>query len=190
LAGLVWSLGGDVALLWPQQGFLPGLVSFLLAHLCYLVAFTRGVPLAARRWPFVLYAGIAGLILWRLWPGVPAALHVPVVAYVLCLASMAAQAAVVGWLSGDDAAPTPMPTVSAPGRRAWRAQRFRGALLALGGALFVLSDALLAINRFATPLPLSGLWILCSYWLAQWCIASWLPAAAAPYRSPGAVTSP
>jgi uncharacterized membrane protein YhhN len=46
--------------------------------------------------------------------------------------------------------------------------------LALGGALFVLSDALLAINRFAAPLPLSGLWILCSYWLAQVCIASWL----------------
>ena len=46
---------------------------------------------------------------------------------------------------------------------------------ALGGALFVLSDALLAINRFREPLPLSGLWILASYWAAQWCIASSLP---------------
>jgi hypothetical protein len=50
--------------------------------------------------------------------------------------------------------------------------------LALGGALFLCSDALLATNRFATPLPLSGLWILLSYWLAQWCIASWLEPAA------------
>ena len=50
------------------------------------------------------------------------------------------------------------------------------AVLALGGALFVCSDALLATNRFAAPLPLSGLWILLSYWLAQWCIASWLEA--------------
>src|SRR5438045_1162826 len=41
--GLVCSLAGDVALLWPQQGFLPGLVSFLLAHLAYIVAFTRGL---------------------------------------------------------------------------------------------------------------------------------------------------
>ena len=157
LAGLAWSLCGDVALLWPQQGFLPGLVSFLIAHLCYLVAFTRGVRLAARWHPFVLYGVVAGLILWHLWPGVPAALRAPVVAYVLCLASMAAQAAVVGWLARG----TP--------------EQHRGWLLALGGALFVLSDALLAINRFAAPLPLSGLWILSSYWLAQVCIASWLP---------------
>jgi uncharacterized membrane protein YhhN len=50
----------------------------------------------------------------------------------------------------------------------------RGVLLALGGALFLASDALLAINKFAGPLPLAGLWILASYWLAQTFIASWL----------------
>ncbi len=151
LVGLVFSLGGDVALLWPQQGFLPGLVSFLLAHLAYLVAFTRVQRLAA--WPlaFVAYALVAGFILWRLWPGVPAALQIPVVAYVLCLAAMAAQAAVL-----------------------WRRGAERGALLALGGALFVASDALLATNKFAGPLPLASLWILGTYWSAQWCIASWL----------------
>ena len=151
LAGLVFSLGGDVALLWPQQGFLPGLVSFLLAHLAYLVAFTRVQRLAA--WPlaFVAYALVAGFILWRLWPGVPAALQIPVVAYVLCLAAMAAQAAVL-----------------------WRRGAERGARLALGGALFLASDALLATNKFAGPLPLASLWILGTYWSAQWCIASWL----------------
>jgi uncharacterized membrane protein YhhN len=151
LAGLVFSLGGDVALLWPQQGFLPGLVSFLLAHLAYLVAFTRVQRLAAWPWAFVAYALVAGFILWRLWPGVPAALQAPVVAYVLCLAAMAAQAAVL-----------------------WRRGAERGALLALGGALFVASDALLATNKFAGPLPLASLWILGTYWSAQWCIASWL----------------
>jgi len=156
--GLALSLCGDVALLWPQQGFLPGLVSFLLAHLAYLVAFTRGgVRLAARRWPFVLYGALAALILWQLWPGVPAGLRLPVLAYVLCLASMAAQAA-VQWRVARGTA--------------WK----RGAaVLALGGTLFLASDALLATNKFAGPLPLSGLWILCTYWLAQWCIASWLP---------------
>ena len=43
-----------------------------------------------------------------------------------------------------------------------------------GGALFVTSDALLAVNRFMAPLPAAALWILASYWAAQWCIASWL----------------
>jgi len=151
LTGLVFSLAGDVALLWPRQGFLPGLVSFLLAHLAYLVAFTRSQRLAA--WPaaFVGYAVVAAIVLWALWPGVPAALQAPVVAYVVCLAAMAAQAAVL-----------------------WRRGAPRGAMLALGGALFLASDALLATNKFAGPLPLASLWILATYWSAQWCIASWL----------------
>ena len=38
------------------------------------------------------------------------------------------------------------------------------------------SDSLLAINKFASPLPLSALWILSTYWLAQLCIAASLPA--------------
>jgi uncharacterized membrane protein YhhN len=167
LAGLWLSLAGDVALLWPQGGFLPGLVSFLLAHLAYLRAFTRdGVRLAARPLPFVLYGLLAALILWQLWPGVGAGLRGPVLAYVACLASMAAQAAVVG-----------LQARGTPRQRA-------GLWLAVGGALFLCSDALLATNRFAAPLPLSGLWILVTYWLAQWCIASWLePPAATPSGS-------
>jgi uncharacterized membrane protein YhhN len=156
LAGLVLSLAGDVALLWPKEGFVPGLVSFLLAHLSYLVAFTRVAPLASRRWPFAVYALVAGGILSLLWPGVPAALRVPVVAYVVCLATMAAQAAVVWRRSADGPAAS------------------RGAVLAFGGLLFVTSDALLATNKFAVALPLSSLWILATYWAAQWCIASWL----------------
>ena len=31
-----------------------------------------------------------------------------------------------------------------------------------------------ATNKFAGPLPLASLWILSTYWAAQWCIASWL----------------
>lgn len=151
IGGLVLSLVGDVALLWPKEGFLPGLVSFLLAHLCYLVAFTRRERLAARGAPFVAYAVVAAGVLTWLWPGVPPALRLPVLLYVLALASMAAQAAVL-----------------------WRQGSPRGGVLAVGGALFLLSDALLATNRFAVPLPLSNLWILASYWAAQWSIASWL----------------
>ena len=43
---------------------------------------------------------------------------------------------------------------------------------ALGGLLFLCSDALLAFNRFHTPLPASALWVLATYWAAQWLIAS------------------
>lgn len=157
LLGLGLSLVGDVALLWPKEGFLPGLIAFLLAHLAYVAAFCTVRRFGSERLPFVAYAAIAGLILALLWPGVPSGLRVPVVAYVLCLASMAAQAA-VAWRAARGTADV---------------QRWR--LAAIGGALFVVSDALLATNKFAAPLPLAPLWILASYWVAQWCIASSLP---------------
>lgn len=167
LAGLVASLAGDVALLWPREGFVPGLVCFLVAHLLYLRAFTRDAaffrsgPLA-----FAVYAVVAGALLARLWPGVPTALHGAVIAYVLCLAAMAAQSAARARLRREPLA--------------WRA--------AAGGALFVASDALLAFDRFATPLPMASLCVLATYWSAQWCIAASLPVtrdAGAPARAPG-----
>ena len=33
------------------------------------------------------------------------------------------------------------------------------------------SDALLATNKFAGPLPLASLWVLATYYLALWWIA-------------------
>jgi len=157
--GLVLSLAGDVFLMWPE-GFLPGLIAFLLAHLAYIVAFTRTVRFAARPVAFVAYGAIAAAILWQLWPGVPPALRLPVLAYVLCLASMAAQAAVL-WLASRGTAAESL------ARHA-----------ALGGVLFMGSDALLAFNKFSAPVPLSALWILLTYWLAQGLIAASLRAPA------------
>jgi uncharacterized membrane protein YhhN len=157
LVGLLLSWVGDVALLWPQQGFVPGLVAFLLAHLCYLVAFTRRARLVGW-WPaFAVYAVVAGAILALLWPGVPPPLRGPVLAYVVCLASMAAQAAVL-WHRRRGESDAPL------ARRA-----------AMGGALFVFSDAMLATDRFALALPAAGLFILPAYWAAQWLIAASLP---------------
>ncbi|CAN5119059.1 lysoplasmalogenase [soil metagenome] len=159
LAGLVLSLAGDVFLLWPQQGFLPGLVSFLLAHLAYIGAFCVPVRLAASPRVFIAYGVIAALILWQLWPGIPAPLRGPVVAYVVCLAAMAAQAG-AWWRqrAGSGSADEPL-----------------ARLAAIGGVLFMASDSLLATNKFALELPLASLWILATYWAAQWCIASSLP---------------
>lgn len=153
-AGLWLSLAGDVFLMWPQQGFLPGLVAFLLAHLAFIVAFTRRVPFLARSKPFALYALVAAVLLSQLWPSVPVALRWPVLAYVVCLAAMAAQAGVV-WLvaRGSDG--------EALARNA-----------AIGGVLFMASDTLLAFNKFNAPIPLSALLILTTYWAALGLIAA------------------
>jgi uncharacterized membrane protein YhhN len=155
LAGLWLSLVGDIALLWPQQGFVPGLVAFLIAHVLYLVAFTREHRFAAQPAALAAYALIAGAILSFLWRDIPPGLRIAVAAYVFALTAMAAQAAVVALRAQGD-----------------ELRRARG--LMIGGALFMVSDTVLAINRFALPLPAAGLWILATYWAAQWLIASWL----------------
>lgn len=170
LAGLLFSLGGDVALMWPQQGFLPGLVSFLVAHLCYLAAFTRGARLAARPAFFVGYALVAVAILAQLWPGVPGPLRIPVLAYVAALGGMAAQAAVRWQVQRNAAQPVSRGWVDAA------AATRNARVAAIGAGLFMASDAILAANKFLAPVPASALWILALYWTAQWLIASSLPA--------------
>jgi uncharacterized membrane protein YhhN len=162
LLGLVLSLLGDVALLWPREGFVPGLVCFLGAHLAYLVAFTVGARLAVRPLVFVAYAAVAGVLLALLWPGVPPALRAPVLTYVLCLSAMAAQATCWALVDGGLA------------RRA-----------AIGAALFMGSDTILAFDRFSLPVPAASVAILATYWLAQWLIAASLrPRAAAAAGRP------
>ena len=151
--GLACSLAGDVALLWPVQGFLVGLVSFLLGHLSYLVALTRRVRLAARPLAFVAWGVVAAGVLSFLWHGVPAELRVPVIVYVCALSAMAAQATSV-WLVARGTA----------SESCWR-------IVAIGGALFVLSDAILATDKFVGGIPMPTLFNLSIYWLGQWMIA-------------------
>jgi len=151
--GLACSLAGDVALLWPVQGFLVGLVSFLLGHLSYLVALTRRVKFLASPPAFGAWAIVAASVLASLWHGVPPELRAPVLVYVTALAAMAAQASSV-WLARR----------AQPDAARWRT-------VAIGAALFVLSDAILATDKFVGGIPMPTLFNLSTYWLGQWFIA-------------------
>jgi uncharacterized membrane protein YhhN len=151
--GLVFSLAGDVALLWPVQGFLVGLVAFLLGHLSYLVGLTRRVKFLASPPAFGAWAIVAASVLASLWHGVPPELRAPVLVYVTALAAMAAQASAV-WLARR----------ALPDAARWRT-------VAIGAALFVLSDAILATDKFVGGIPMPTLFNLSTYWLGQWFIA-------------------
>jgi uncharacterized membrane protein YhhN len=153
LAGLLLSTVGDVFLMLPVDAFVPGLASFLLAHLAYLLALRQRAPWFAAAWPLLVYALVAGLVLGQLWPGLPAPLRASVIVYVAVLAAMAAQALAVWWRHRD----------AASASAAW------------GGACFVLSDALLAWDRFVAPFAVAAAAVLASYWLAQWGLARSLP---------------
>ena len=137
-----------------QGFFIPGLVSFLVAHLFYVALFKNGQAWFPHRGALAATLGIGVGMYAFLWTGgLPPALRVPVAAYVLVIALMAAQA--IG-----------RATVlrSGPALR-----------VALGAGCFMLSDALLATDRFVTPLPMSPLWVLSTYYAAQVLIVSgWL----------------
>ena len=150
VVGLCFGLLGDVLLmLHGEAAFMAGLGSFLVGHIAYLHAYRQRAPLFSAAWPFVLYALLAGVVLAWLWSFLPVDLRVPVVVYVALLATMAAQAAVVWWRRRDAAS----------------------ASAALGGACFLASDAVLAIDRFAIPFAAASALLLILYWAAQTLIA-------------------
>ncbi|MBX8801682.1 hypothetical protein HBA92_13065, partial [Ochrobactrum sp. MR28] len=44
-------------------------------------------------------------------------------------------------------------------------------IAAFGGIFFVISDSILAYGRFRYDIPLNSLWVLGTYYAAQWCFA-------------------
>jgi len=156
LAGMLLSCVGDIALMLPIDAFVPGLVAFLLAHVCYIVAFRAGLR-AGRGLvgASMLLGAFAVLNVMGLWPHLPAPMRIPVLAYVVVLASMAVLALARAWTRPQAAAPEPCSA-------RWAAT---------GALLFVASDSLLAWDRFAGGLPLASLLVLSTYYAAQYAIA-------------------
>ncbi|WP_245901243.1 lysoplasmalogenase [Simplicispira suum] len=148
LAALLASLAGDVFLML-QDLFIPGLVSFLLAHLAYIALFGRRVRWLAHGGALLVTVGIGAAMYAWLWQGgLPAELRAPVAVYVLVIALMAAQA--LG--------------------RAAQLQTEASRTVALGACIFMLSDSVLAVDRFVQPVPLALFWVLATYYAAQFCI--------------------
>jgi uncharacterized membrane protein YhhN len=87
VTGLVLSVAGDVLLLSREKGpFLAGLVSFLLAHVAYVVAFA---PLSSRPLVALLGVGLTVAVVLRwLWPHL-GPMRIPVVAYCAVIGAMA-----------------------------------------------------------------------------------------------------
>jgi uncharacterized membrane protein YhhN len=155
LTGLGFALLGDVLLMLPGDFFVPGLAAFLLAHLAFLAAWLDDSRFAVRPLAWLACVLAAVGLLWLLWPFVAPALRVPVVVYALVLATMAGQAAGRAWQHAAMA-----DALAHPARRA-----------AFGALLFMVSDSLLAWDRFRHALPLSALWVLGTYYPAIGLIA-------------------
>jgi uncharacterized membrane protein YhhN len=137
--GVLFSLVGDVFLLWADRFFLAGLFAFLMAHTAYLVGFSFMLaPLSIWTLLLALVLGLgAARLLRRILAGVHASrqspLAFPVLIYGMVITLLLLSALL---------------TLS---NTAWIATA--SLLVALGAFLFYLSDIVLAWNRFIAPTP-------------------------------------
>ncbi|MGW7228987.1 lysoplasmalogenase [Streptomyces cyaneofuscatus] len=147
IAALLFGWGGDVFLLADNDlAFLLGMGSFAVGHVCYLTLFGRGRAASARTRASlaagIAYAVVLAVFLVLIWSDLPAELRVPVAGYSLLLTAMAWRAGVLG--------------------------RYAAA----GGALFLLSDALIATGIAEWPrLPAPDFWVMLTYIAAQLLLA-------------------
>ncbi|MFF7656008.1 lysoplasmalogenase [Streptomyces sp. NPDC007983] len=150
-AALLCGCGGDVSLqLGGGTAFLAGMGCFAAGHLCYLALFARSGRPRTAPWVAAGYG--AGWLggTAALWPGLDPALRVPVAAYSLLLTAMALGALRAGRAAG------------------------------LGGALFLLSDGLIAAGLANWPRPpVPQFWIMATYVTAQHLLTTGLLRAAA-----------
>jgi uncharacterized membrane protein YhhN len=151
LFALFLSWAGDV-LLQMKGMFIPGLISFLLAHVFYIFYFIKtgkGKKGALQLQPLI---GIPVLIyilifLWQLYPFLDA-LKIPVTVYGITIGTMLLMAINTKRKTSDNAA----------------------LLFLIGALLFVISDSLLAVNLFAMHHVLLSLCVMLTYAAAQYLI--------------------
>jgi uncharacterized membrane protein YhhN len=148
LAGLAFSLAGDIFLMLPSNMFIQGLVSFLIGHILYILAFSWGMRSGLKSLSWIPYLAYGLLISLFMLPSLED-MTIPVLIYIIIILTM-------GWRAYER----------------WTQTRIRGAGLAfIGAILFIISDSALGINRFTLPFELSALVVLGTYFIAQWLIA-------------------
>ncbi len=157
LIGLICSISGDTWLLWDDNNsFLLGLVSFLLAHTCYLIGFLRFPTIADTKG--VLQKPWLAIPLLLFWIGLNYTLRndlkelqVPVLIYSGVITGMALSAVNLRVKLGN--------TTNT---------------LVLGVFLFMFSDTIIALSKFKPELGIfhPSLIIMFTYILGQWLIAT------------------
>jgi uncharacterized membrane protein YhhN len=158
LLAVLFSWAGDVLLMFQQNGelfFMLGLISFLTAHVFYIFAYRqhqsgddsktlKGLQRIRFGFPIVFAGfGLLSILYKHLGP-----LQIPVIIYAGVLTIMALVALF----------------------RYGKTTTSSFSFVFAGAILFMMSDSLLAINKFLEPLPFEGFWIMITYIGAQYFI--------------------
>lgn len=156
LAGLTFSWIGDVILLFTDLGeiyFIFGLVSFLIAHILYCILFNKQNKIRKKQNKTIFIIGSILIALYLigmvsiLMPHL-GNLEIPVSVYASIISIML--------------------LFAFNGLLVW--EKPGNFLIFLGALFFVISDSILAVNKFYAPIPKSSFFIMLTYLLAQYLI--------------------
>jgi len=152
---ILFSLFGDTFLMFASNGpnfFILGLGSFLVAQIGYIFLFHRlnrveGIKpyIAANPFWLLLYLFYGAVIYILLFPNLDPVLKIAVFIYMSALLGM---------------------SVMALNRKGIQPQISFSVVFA-GSLLFVVSDTLIALNKFLMPIPADRFWVMSTYMAAQ-----------------------
>ena len=149
LGGLALSWAGDV-LLQLKGMFIPGLISFLTAHICYIIYFIKINPAQKgllRKEPLIGLPVLVYILifLWQLYPFLDA-MRLPVTAYGITIGTMLLMSI----------------------NTQQKVNKTASVLFFNGALQFVISDSLLAVNLFALSHTVLSICVMATYTSAQY----------------------
>lgn len=147
LLGLIFAMLGDISLMFDGELFFTlGLASFLIMQWCYVFVFRTDVKAPQRS--AYMFIGIltifSAVILWILWPHA-GNMKPHIVLYIISIFSM---------------------TVMALLRKPQSNISYN--FVFWGAVLFMVSDTLLAYNKFVVPIPAASFFVMITYIAAQY----------------------
>jgi uncharacterized membrane protein YhhN len=148
---LVFSLLGDILLMFVNQSanfFIGGLIAFLTAHIFYVLVFLKQRNKSKSGMVFIGLMLAYGTLLFYLLKDGLGDMLLPVILYMLVILSMATTAYL----------------------RQGKVVKNSFILVFIGAILFVISDSILALNKFYQPLPYRNFSIMFTYAFAQFFI--------------------
>jgi uncharacterized membrane protein YhhN len=157
LSAFFFSWLGDIFLMFSHRGdhfFYAGVGGFFLAQISYIYTFSKFSEYSRKGYLqenliiAFLFLGYAAGILYLLYPMLEGLMKPIIIVYALSLIGMSMTAL----------------------NRNGRVNRMSYLLVFIGSVLFVLSDSMLALDRFYTEIPMAGFWIMLTYISAQYLI--------------------
>jgi len=158
LIAFLFSLFGDIFLMFTGEGmifFMLGLGSFLVAQIGYIFLFRHTLKLFGnqsyiRKNPLLLigYLVFGGIVYYLLFNQLDIVLKIAVFVYIVAILSMSAMAL----------------------NRFRAVNQLSFSLVFAGSVLFVISDTLIALDKFLTPIQNDRLFVMSTYIAAQFLI--------------------